>query len=471
MTGTDAWADARALFLRCRPDDRHRCVGGCPRAFVVGPSVQRSIIAPAERVTNLRWAIAVLLGIGILVNYFDRVNLTVAGPSLRQEFGIDDIGFGYLLSAFGWTYAALQIPVAMFLDRFGVTVIGRVTTLLWSLFSLATGFVTSFTLLFVARLGLGIAETPSFPINSKATGYWFPVKERGLATAIFDAAAKYATAIGVPFVALILVRYGWRATFVVTGAISFLFFVAFTLFYRNPSEDGRLTHAERTYITEGGAQPEGAPTSGSVGGTFAYLLGRSKVWGLTIGFAAYGYSFYLLLTWLPSYLARTFHMTALTSGAYTAIPWLVAGTADLLIGGFLVDALIARGFDATRVRKTILIAGMLLGLSVIGATTTTDPNVAIVWITIALSGLAVSAPIGWSIPALIAPKGAVGTVGGIMNFANNVMSIVAPIVAGYVVAATGSFTNVFLIAAAVLVVGILSYVLLLGRIEPIPEPS
>lgn len=433
--------------------------------------MQRSIIAPAERVTNLRWGIAVLLGIGILVNYFDRVNLTVSGFALRKEFGIDDVGFGYLLSAFGWTYAIAQIPVAMILDRYGVVLIGRVTTFLWAVFSILTAFANSYATLFAARLGLGLAETPTFPINAKATGYWFPRNERGLATAIFDSAAKYATAIGVPFVALILVNWGWRATFIVTGVISFLFFIAFTLFYRNPSEDKRLTYAERKYITEGGAQPEGMTTSGNVGATFLYLLRQTKVWGLTIGFAAYGYSFYLLLTWLPSYLARTFHMTALTSGYYTAIPWLVAGTADLLVGGFLVDALIRRGNDPTRVRKSILIVGMLLGLTVIGATTTTDPNVAIVWITIALSGLAVSAPIGWSIPALIAPKGAVGTVGGIMNFANNLMAIIAPIVAGYVVAATGSFTNVFFIAAAVLVVGILSYVFLLGRIEPVPEPA
>jgi MFS transporter, ACS family, D-galactonate transporter len=247
--------------------------------------------------------------------------------------------------------------------------------------------------------------------------------------------------------------------------------VAFYVFYRNPSADQRLTHAEREYIKAGGAQPEGVPSTGSVGGMFLYLLRQTKVWGLTIGFAAYGYSFYLLLTWLPGYLVKTFHMSILSSGEYTAIPWLVAAIADLLVGGFLVDALIKRGLDATRVRKTILVCGMLLGLSIFGATTTHDPNVAIVYITIALAGLAVSAPIGWSIPALIAPRGAVGTVGSIMNFANNIMSIVAPIVAGYVVAATGSFTNVFFIAAAVLVVGILSYVFLLGRIEPIPEPA
>jgi MFS transporter, ACS family, D-galactonate transporter len=433
--------------------------------------VQRSIIAPAERVTNLRWGIALLLGFGILVNYFDRVNLTVSGGALRHEFGIDDIGFGYLLSAFGWTYAIAQIPVGILLDRFGVTIVGRISTFFWSIFSLATAAVGSFGMLFGTRLGLGLAETPAFPINAKATGYWFPTGERGVATAIFDSAAKLATAIGVPFVSVILVNYGWRATFLVTGIISFLFFVAFYVFYRNPSADQRLTHAEREYIKAGGAQPEGVPSTGSVGGMFLYLLRQTKVWGLTIGFAAYGYSFYLLLTWLPGYLVKTFHMSILSSGEYTAIPWLVAAIADLLVGGFLVDALIKRGLDATRVRKTILVCGMLLGLSIFGATTTHDPNVAIVYITIALAGLAVSAPIGWSIPALIAPRGAVGTVGSIMNFANNIMSIVAPIVAGYVVAATGSFTNVFFIAAAVLVVGILSYVFLLGRIEPIPEPA
>src|ERR1700690_2399051 len=130
-----------------------------------GFAVQRSIIAPAERVTNLRWGIAVLLGVGILVNYFDRVNLTVSGGALRGEFGIDDIGFGFLLSGFGWTYAFAQIPVGMVLDRFGVTIVGRVSTFCWSIFSLLTAAVTSFGLLFTARLGLGLAETPAFPIN------------------------------------------------------------------------------------------------------------------------------------------------------------------------------------------------------------------------------------------------------------------------------------------------------------------
>lgn len=433
--------------------------------------MQRSIIAPGERVTNLRWGIAILLGIGVLINYFDRVNLTVAGPSLRSEFGIGDIEFGYLLSGYAWTYAALQIPVGVFLDRYGVIVIGRATTLLWSIASFLTALASGFGTIFASRLLLGIAETPTFPINSKATGYWFPAKERGLATAIFDSAAKLATGIGVPIVALILVWYGWRMTFVVTAAFSFLFFVAFYVFYRNPSQDKRLTQAERAYIIEGGAQPEGLTSAANVGAALGYLLRQRKVWGLTIGFGAYGYSFYLLLTWLPGYLVKTYHMDILKSGAYAMVPWIVAAIADLIVGGWLVDYLIQRGYDPNRVRKTIIVIGMLMGLTIIGAVTTTNPNVAVFWITIALTGLACSAPIGWSIPSLIAPKGSVGSIGGIMNFFNNVMGILAPIVTGYIVAGTNSFSNAFITAAVVLLVGIVSYIWVLGKIEPIPEPA
>ena len=433
--------------------------------------MQRSIIAPAERVTNLRWGIAVLLGIGVLINYFDRVNLTVAGPSLRTEFGVDDVQFGYLLSAFAWTYTLLQIPIGVFLDRYGVVVIGRATALLWAIASGLTALANGFATLFGTRLLLGIAETPTFPINAKAIGYWFPIKERGFATAIFDSAAKLATGIGVPFVSVILYYYGWRATFVVTAILSFLFFIAFYAFYRNPSEDKRLTHAEREYIREGGAQPEGLTTAGSVGGALAYLLTQRKVWGLTIGFAAYGYSFYLLLTWLPGYLVKTYHMDVLKTGAYAMVPWIVAAIADLIVGGWLVDYLVQRGFEQTRVRKTIIVIGMLMGLTIIGAAYTTDPNVAIVWITIALTGLACTAPIGWSIPGLIAPRGGVGSIGGIMNFFNNAMGIAAPIVTGYIVAGTSSFANAFVTAAVVLVIGIIAYVFILGKIEPIPEPG
>ncbi len=418
---------------------------------------------------RLRWGIGILLGVGVLINYFDRVNLSVAGPALSKDFGIGPAELGLLFGAFFWSYSLLQIPGGILLDHLGVKTIGRWGAFLWSIASGVIAFSTSFSHLLAARTLLGIAETPAFPANAKATSYWFPRGERGLATALFDAAAKFSNVVGVPLVAFFVVTWGWRWGFGMTAILSALYFLAFYFIYRNPSQHPWLSQAERTYIVEGGAQPEGTAAAGA-GATIGYLLSKAKVWGLTLGFAAYGYSFYLFLTWLPGYLVTTAHMSILKSAGYTAIPWAVATVTDLVAGGWLVDHLIRRGGEETAVRKTVLVAGMLLGLAVFGAARTTNPNVAIIWISIALGGLAASAPVGWSLPGRIAPKGSVGTVGGIMNFVNNLMGFVAPGVTGIIVGATNSFANAFIAAGAVLVIGIICYVFLLGRIEPIPEP-
>lgn len=418
----------------------------------------------------MRYGIAMLLGAGVLINYFDRVNLSVAQGALHDQFGIDVVAFGILSSAYSYTYAALQLPVGVVLDRFGIVVIGRIGALLWSVASLLTAAATGFATFFGARLLLGVGEAPTFPSNAKAVAAWFPRNERGLATAIFDAAAKFGTAIAIPTVSIVAVTYGWRGAFVFTGILSFLFFLAFYAFYRNPEDDPRLSETERAYITAGGAT-ETATGGATASAPLGYLLRQRKVWGLTIGFSAYGYSFYLFLTWLPSYLTSQLHLGLIKSGWYAAVPWLVAAAADLIVGGWLVDYLIARGANPTRVRKTILVVGLLLGLAIALATRTHDAVVATFWISVALAGLAASAPIGWSIPGLIAPRGSTGKVGAIMNFANNLMGIAAPTVTGIIVGKTHSFSAAFSTAAAFLIVGILSYVFLLGEIEPIAEPA
>lgn len=417
-------------------------------------------------VPRRRWGIGALLGVGVLINYIDRINLSVAGPQLAHEFGLSPAQMGLLFSAFFWSYAILQIPTGLLLDRAGVTWVGRIGAFLWSVASGAVALVGGFGGIFAARMVLGIAEAPGFPASAKATGYWFPRRERALATALFDAAAKFSNVIGVPLVAFVVVNFGWRWGFGATALMSFAYFIAFWIFYRDPSADPQLTAVERDYIREGGASPEGVSEAGA-----AALLGRlllnAKVWGLTIGFAAYGYSFYLFLTWLPGYLVQTMHMSILTSAGYATIPWICATIADLVVGGWLVDHLVGKGLDDSTVRKTVLVVGMVFGLAVFGATMTTDPRWAITWISIALAGLAASAPVGWSIPSLIAPQGGTGTIGGIMNFVNNLMGVVAPIVTGLIVGATNSFTSAFLVAGVALIVGIVFYVFVLGRIEPI----
>ena len=426
--------------------------------------------APTSPIPRLRWRIGGLIGTGVLINYFDRISLSVAGPQLQQSMGLTPSDLGLLFSAFFWSYAMLQIPAGLILDRFGVTRVGRWGAFLWGVASTITACAGGFAGIFIARMLLGIAEAPSFPANAKATGYWFPRTERALSTALFDAAAKFSNVIGVPLIALAVVNLGWRWGFGLVAAMSFAYFIAFYLIYQDPSRHPKLTREEHRYITDNGATPEGQQ-SANPAGMMAYLLRSRKIWGLSIGFAAYGYCFYLFLTWLPGYLVQTMHMSILKSASFAAIPWLCATVSDLLVGGWLIDHLIKRGMDETRVRKGVLLSGMFCGLAVFGATTTTDPVYAILWISIALSGLAAAAPVGWSLPSLIAPRGGVGTVGGIMNFTNNMMGAVAPIVTGYIVGSTQSFSNAFMVAGVVLIIGMIAFVFLLGKIENLPEPG
>jgi len=427
-------------------------------------------IARAEGVPRRRWGIALLLGCGVLVNYFDRVNLAVSQQALHDTFGISAVMFGYLLSAYNWTYAAMQLPSGLLLDRFGVRLVGCVGTILWAIASFGAAAARGIGSFFAARFLLGIGEAPIFPANSKATGYWFPTSERSLATAIFDSAAKLSSAIGVPLIGIFLLHFGWRWSFAATGILSLVYFAWFYAHYRNPSEDRKLSDAEREFIAKGGAQPEDRERAVK-GAPLVYLLRQKKVWGLSLGFASYNYTFYLLFNWLPSYLSTMHHLDLLHSVLYTSVPWVLATVTDLVMGGWMVDALVKRGWSAVRVRQVVLIGGTALGLGILGAAGAKTPVAALIWITISIAGLSAAAPVGWSMPSLIAPKESVGTLGGILNMCNQIAAIAAPIVTGYVVQNTNSFSWAFGIATIFLVVGIGGYVFLLGDMAPIPEPQ
>ena len=400
-----------------------------------------------------RWRIAVLLSAGVLVNYFDRVNLTVSHDALVSQFGISDFTFGLLLGAYNWTYAALQLPSGMLLDRFGIRWVGAISTLLWSVASFAAALTRNIGGFFGARFLLGVGEAPTFPANAKAIGYWFPAEERSFPTSLFDAAAKFSSAIGVPVIGLMLLRIGWRLSFAATGVLSLLYFVVFLAVYHDP--DHVRPSREITFAS---AVP------------LRFLLRQRKVLGLAIGFGSYNYVFYLLLTWLPTYLSRALKIDLTHSFLYTGVPWLVATLGDLLVGGLLVDALIRRGWSADRVRRTTLICGMLCGLGILGAANVHTAGQALFWISLSIGGLSAAAPVGWSVPSLIAPGDSVGKVGGILNLSNQISGICAPIVTGFVVSRYHSFTPAFVVAGLYLCVGIAAYVFGLGEIKTIPGP-
>lgn len=429
------------------------------------PAIESRVNAPKRR-----WRIAFLLGLGVLISYFDRINLSVSHTALIATFAISNVTFGYLSAAYNWTYMLCQVPIGVVLDKFGVRRVSRIGTLVWSAASFAAAITPNLSGFFAARFLLGVGEAPLFPANAKAVGCWFPSKERGTATGLFDGAAKFASVIGVPFLGYVLIHLGWRWSFATTGILSFLYFLLFSRVYYDPDEDKGLTAREREFILAEHTQPcADVPVPSLLATASAGLLLRQrKVIGVALGCGSYNYVFYLLLSWLPSYFTFALHIDLMHSFLFTGVPWLIATVADVFVGGWLVDRLIAQGWNANRVRRAVLIGGTVLGLGIVGAAHARSAAQALLWISVSIGGLSAAAPITWSIPSLIAPPKAVGTLGGIMNLSNQISGIAAPIITGYVVSAFHSFAWAFGISAAYLLVGIWAYAFLLGRIEPIP---
>lgn len=402
-----------------------------------------------------------MLGLGVLVNYFDRVNLAVSHDALVKSFHVTPVVFGQLSAAYSWTYAACQLPTGMLLDSFGVRKVSLLSIFIWGAASMAAAFAPSVLLFFAARLLLGIGEAPTFPASAKAVGAWFPAHERSFATAIFDSTAKLANAVGVPLLGLLLLQIGWRWSFGFTALLSFAYLILFAAGYREPH---RFSLRNFMPCDSGGRDLEAvaAPTI-----PLRRLLGERKVLGAAIGSGAYNYVFYLLLTWLPTYLDQTQHITLRQSFLFTGVPWLVAAACGLLIGGLLVDWLIQRGLDASTVRRTVLITGTCCGLGIAGAAFAHSVTSALIAITISIGGLSAASPVLWSLPSLLAPNSSSGSVGGIMNFSNQISAIAAPILTGLVVEWTHSYVYAFVIPAAYILVGIAAYLTLLRRIEVI----
>ncbi|PSS44378.1 MFS transporter [Arthrobacter woluwensis] len=427
-------------------------------------------IARAGKKGWVRWSIGILLFFAVLINYIDRSSMSVAEHEMRMEFGLTEGQIGIILGSFGWTYAIMQIPMGMLLDKIGIKWVMRVATTLWAISCFLTAAVSGMGLLLVARLILGLAEAPIFPGAMKTTGYWFPRSERGMATVIFDSGQRLSNVIGFPIVGAAVAMFGWRGAFITIGVLSLIYTAVFFIRYRDPKEmnrKGKLSDAELEHIVSGGAQDEDAPKPNPLN-NLGYILRQRKVWGMSLGLGCAGYVQWMLLTWLPGFLQSQMHMDVAKSGLVTAVPWLFAVIVQYALPGWWLDRLIKNGKSSTTVRRVFIIGGMLLAITIAGTAFTTDLFWSLVWITLGTTGITIAFSVTNSLPALIAPEGAVGATGAVMNTVNNIIGTTAPIVTGFIVQFTGSFAMAFVVAGVMLVIGIIFYTVVLGRIEPIP---
>jgi sugar phosphate permease len=215
-----------------------------------------SAVPRVPRVGNVRWAVIIWLLIGGIINYLDRANLGIAAQPMMKELHLNNTDIGLMGTVFSWTYAIMQLPAGWLVDRFGAKKMYAIAVTWWSVATFLMGVCSRMSQFIVVRFLLGVGESPCFPTSAKVTSSWFPRKERGLATGIWDSSSKWGPALAPPILVSILLASNWRVLFFVTGLIGIVFVLLWILFYHNPEHSQRLSAAERMYIQSDGAGEE-----------------------------------------------------------------------------------------------------------------------------------------------------------------------------------------------------------------------
>ncbi len=422
------------------------------------------------RQTRVRYRILAFIFINVVINYMDRSNISVAAAAISEELALTSVQLGLIFSAFGWTYAALQIPGGLLVDRFGPRVLYAFSLITWSLATLLQGFVKGFSGLFGLRLATGAFEAPAFPINNRVVTSWFPDQERASAIALYTSGQFIGLAFLTPLLVTIQHFLGWRGLFIVTGAIGIIWGFLWYRFYRNPAEHPQVNKAELEHIESGGglvnrtAETKAAAKTSFEWKNLRQVFVHRKLWGIYLGQFAVNSTLWFFLTWFPTYLVEYRGLDFLKSGFLASAPFLAAFV-GVLLSGFVSDFLIRKGVSVGIARKTPIITGLLLSVSIIGANYTDSTAWIIFFMALAFFGNGL-ASITWVFVSTLAPKQLVGLTGGVFNFIGGTASIIVPIVIGYL-ASGGDFAPALLFIGALALLGASSYIFLVGKIERI----
>ena len=418
--------------------------------------------------SRVRHAILAAVFVNVVINYMDRSNISVAGTFISKELNLDSIKMGYVFSAFGWTYASLQIPGGILADRFGVRLLYSITLIMWSLATIAQGFIAGFITLMILRFLIGAFEAPAYPMNNRIVTSWFPESERASAIGIYTSGQFIGLAFLTPVLTYIQVYAGWRGLFYISGIIGVLWGISWYFFYRPPLQHKKINEAELDYIEKGGGilnrEKGGEAHKKFEWKNLALIVSKRKLWGIYLGQFCVGGTLLFFLTWFPKYLVDYRKMDFIQSGLYASIPFLSA-FAGVLFSGFLSDYLVKKKISPALSRKAPVVIGLLLSISIIGANYVTDPKWVIFYMSLAFFGNGL-ASITWVFVSLLAPKNLIGLTGGTFNFIGGLATIVVPIVIGYLVK-NGDFSPALIFIGALALVGALSYVFLVGKVERI----
>jgi MFS family permease len=387
-----------------------------------------------------------LLFLAGLVNFLDRSSLSIANTTVRAEMHLSATQMGWLLSAFSLAYGIAQLPLIGLLDRAGTRTVLGGGLVIWSAAQMLTGFVRGFPSFIVMRVVLGTGEAPFYAAGVRSVREWFTQKTRARATALMSSSQSIGLAIAPPVLTWIMLSLGWRMMFVVLGAAGLVVAAAWIGFHR-----ARM----HTEFREEEARADAAAQS--TAGAWKALIRQRTVWGMMLGWGGINYTVWLYLAWLPSYLQDQRHLSLAKTGWVAAIPFL-AGAAGMLSSGVISDLLVHRGESLTRVHRRNIVLGMVvsaLSTFVVAQSRTTAEAVA--GISAALFCIHFGGTSGWGYVQAVSPMKYVASLAALQNFASFMIASAAPVLTGWLLDRTHSFTIALGVCSVVTLLGALSY--------------
>jgi MFS family permease len=400
---------------------------------------------------RLRGVAVGLLVLAGCINFIDRSTVSVALPAIKGELHLSTGEAGLLLSAFAWSYAIAQLPAGSFVDRLGTRGALGAGLAAWSCVQMLTGLVSGLFSFIMARVALGVGESPMFVGGARVCAERFAPAERAVPLGLLNASASLGPAIAPLVLAPLMAAIGWRLSFVVLGAAGLCVAAAWGLIYRNPRSSGA-----------------GAPV---IAGPAQWLglIRQRTVWGLLLGFAGTVYMTWLFVTWLPYYLHDRWHMPPQQAALWSALPQF-AGFVGAIAGGWLSDRLASitteRGARQWPLAIGLHVSALGCGLAAVSG----SAALALAAVSVALFSANLATTSGWALAASLAPPALIATVEAMANIGGSVGGSLAPLVTGELVQATGAFSAALLVAAAV-AVGCAAGNQLLTRQPIVADPS
>lgn len=389
------------------------------------------------------------------ITYLDRICISAAAPYMMRDLGLTVLEMSAVFSAFTLSYSLFEVPSGWLGDVIGPRRVLMRIVVWWSVFTMATGVVQGFRSLLIVRFLFGAGEAGAFPNLARSLSRWFPLRERGRANGVMLLGSRFGGMLSAPIALLCITQWGWRITFGLFGSIGLVWAAAWFAWYRDrPDEHPAVTAAEVAWIQQDGGAPARHNTP------WAALFASRNLYAICLMYFAFGYGLYFYFTWLPTYLINVLGFSTLAGGAFAALPFLLAGIADVA-GGWLTDHL-SRAHGLRVGRCYLGCASFLVCAGLLVASTVIDSAVAkalLLACALASADFALSA--AWAVPLDIAPDHA-GVVTGWMNTLGNLGGLLGPLVVGFVVEEYGSWVIPFYIAAGMYVVGALAWL----AIEP-----